>query len=308
MQPPLKFITTYQENPMLRSMTGYGRTEAADDTQKLTAETRSVNHRFLDISLRMPKILYPLEQDIRKLVSANVSRGKVDVNLQFSAQNNADAEIQVDAGKAQHLFNQLRRIQTDAGIPGELDISCMLPFRDLFLKEPDMKHDMKLLWAFMQPVIEQALGQLRQMQDTEGAALTADLSGRIDFITEQLNDITLRFPEALAARQQALKERVGQLCENVTVDEQRMVQEIALMADKSDITEELVRAKSHINQFKTWLAASEAVGKKLDFLLQELNREINTIGSKASDADIALKVVAAKNELEKIREQVQNVM
>jgi len=293
---------------MLRSMTGYGRSEQADDTRKLSAETRSVNHRFLDISLRLPKILYPLENDIRKLISAHTSRGKVDVNLQYSSQNNGDVEVQVDAGKAKQLFNQLRQIQTDAGIPGELDISCMLPFRDLFLKEPDMQQDVQLLWAFIQPVIEQALVQLRQMQDTEGAAITADLTGRIEFITGLLDDITLRFPEALAARQQALKDRVGQLCENVTLDEQRMVQEIALMADRSDITEELVRAKSHINQFKSWLAASEAVGKKLDFLLQELNREINTIGSKASDADIAMKVVAAKNELEKIREQVQNIM
>lgn len=293
---------------MLRSMTGYGRSEVADDTKKLSAETRSVNHRFLDISLRMPKIMYPLEQDIRRLVSAHVSRGKVDVNLQYSSQNNGDVEVQVDAGKAKQLYNQLRQIQTDAGIPGELDIACMLPFRDLFLKEPDMQHDMKLLWAFIEPVIKEALVQLRQMQDTEGGAITADLSGRIEFIAGQLHDITLRFPEALAARQQALKERVSQLCESVTVDEQRMLQEIALMADRSDITEELVRAKSHISQFKSWLASSEAVGKKLDFLLQELNREINTIGSKASDADIAMKVVAAKNELEKIREQVQNVM
>lgn len=293
---------------MLRSMTGYGRSEQADDTRKLTVEARSVNHRFLDISLRLPKILYPLESDIRKLVAAHVSRGKVDVNLLYATQNNGAAEVQIDAGKAQQLYEQLRRIQADAGIPGELDMACLLPLRDLFLKEPDTQQDTERLWAFIQPAIEQALGQLGQMQETEGAAITADLSGRIACVAGLLEEITGRFPEALAARQQALKERVAQLCENVTVDEQRMLQEIALMADRSDITEELVRAKSHISQFTRWLAATEAVGKKLDFLLQELNREINTIGSKASDADIAMTVVAAKNELEKIREQVQNVM
>ncbi len=123
-----------------------------------------------------------------------------------------------------------------------------------------------------------------------------------------LAEVTQRAPEALAARLLTLKERVRQLCDGVAVDEQRMVQEIALLADRSDVTEELIRAKSHISQFRKWLGSSEAVGKKLDFLLQELNREVNTIGSKASDADIAMKVVGAKNELEKIREQVQNVM
>ena len=293
---------------MLRSMTGYGRSEQADDERKLTVEARSVNHRFLDISLRLPKILYPLESDIRKLVSAHTSRGKVDLNIQYASVNNGDADVQIDAGKARQLFRQLRQVQTDAGIPGELDIACMLPFRDLFLKEPDAQQDLPRLWNFVKPAIEQAFAQLRQMQDAEGAAITGDLAGRIELVSGLLDRISSRFPDALAARQQSMKDRVRQLCESVTIDDQRILQEIALLADRSDITEELVRAKIHINQFKNWLASTEAIGKKLDFLLQELNREINTIGSKASDAEIAVHVVAAKNELEKIREQVQNVM
>ena len=293
---------------MLRSMTGYGRSEQATDERKISVEARSVNHRFLDISLRIPKIFYPLESDIRKLISSHVSRGKIDINLQYVSQQNGDVELQVDAVKVKNLFGQLRTIQSEAGIPGAIDMACLLPLRDIFLKEPDNQHDLQLLWAFIKPVLEQALGQLRQMQDAEGAALTDDLNTRMSHVETVLAEVTQRAPEALAARMQALKERVRQLCDGVAVDEQRMAQEIAMLADRSDITEELVRAKSHISQFRKWLASSEAVGKKLDFLLQELNREVNTIGSKASDADIAMKVVGAKNELEKIREQVQNVM
>jgi uncharacterized protein (TIGR00255 family) len=289
-------------------MTGYGRSEQAVDERKTSAEARSVNHRFLDISLRMPKILYPLESDIRKLVSAHVSRGKIDINLQYSSQQNGDVDMQIDGAKVKSLYGQLSEIQHEAGIPGTVDMASLLPLRDIFLKEPDSQQDVQLLWAFIKPVLEQALGQLRNMQDAEGAALTDDLTARISQVEALLADIAKRAPEALAARLQTLKERVRQLCDGVAVDEQRMVQEIALLADRSDITEELIRAKSHISQFRKWLASSEAVGKKLDFLLQELNREINTIGSKASDADIAMMVVGAKNELEKIREQVQNVM
>lgn len=293
---------------MLRSMTGYGRSEQADEQRKLVAEVRSVNHRFLDISLRIPRVFYPLESDIRKLISACISRGKVDVSLQFTSQVNGDIEMQVDTAKAKQLCAQLREIQKEAGISGDLDMACMLAFRDLFVKEPDSQPDQQALWAFIKPVLEQALAALRGMQDSEGRAITADLEARIAAVAEIIEAVTARFPDALAARQESLKDRIRQLCEGVALDEQRMVQEIALLADRSDITEELVRARIHIEQFRSWLSAPDAVGRKLDFLLQELNREVNTIGSKASDAEIAKRVVAAKNELEKIREQVQNVM
>jgi len=222
----------------------------------------------------------------------------------------ADAlkRMDIDAAKVKNLYGQLSKIQQEAGIPGAVDMASLLPLRDIFLKEPDSQHDIQPLWSFIKPVLEQALGQLKHMQDAEGSALTDDLTTRMSHVEAVLAEVTQRAPEALAARLLTLKERVRQLCDGVAVDEQRMVQEIALLADRSDVTEELIRAKSHINQFRKWLGASEAVGKKLDFLLQELNREVNTIGSKASDADIAMKVVGAKNELEKIREQVQNVM
>jgi len=293
---------------MLRSMTGYGRGEAAAGEKTMIAEVRSVNHRFLDVSVKISRAFPLLESEAKKVVAGCVSRGKVDVSIQFGPRQVPDASARVDIERAKQVFSMLQQIKEEVFIPGEIDLSCLLAFRDLLFRESDDSTDQQELWEAIRPSLEQALAALQDMQRTEGAEIAKDMLQRLSAIEAAVAAIEARAPEALAVRQQALKERVAALCNGMPVDEQRMLQEVAVLADRSDITEELVRAKSHIRQFVQWVTSSDAVGRKLDFLMQETNREINTIGSKAADADISLKVVVIKNELEKIREQIQNVM
>jgi uncharacterized protein (TIGR00255 family) len=293
---------------MLHSMTGYGSAEAAVGERKVAIEIRSVNHRFLDVSVRMPKAFLPIENEIKKLVGSYASRGKVDMTIQFAGQQNGNTNLQVDVSRAHHIYGLLQKLKDDILIPGDIDLAALLPFKDIFFLEGDEAITPEILWQALQPCLEQALRTMQVMQQTEGAVIAGDMRQRLAIIAGAVLDIELRAPVSLADRQKNLQERVRTLCNGVTVDEQRMLQEIALLSDRSDITEELVRAKSHLQQFGRWLDGPEPAGKKLDFLVQEINREVNTIGSKASDADISMKVVVIKNELEKIREQLQNAM
>jgi len=293
---------------MLHSMTGYGSAEAAVGERKVSIEIRAVNHRFLDVSVRMPKTFLPIENDIKKLVGSYATRGKVDVTIQFAGQQNGNTNLQVDVSRAHHIYSLLQKLKDDITVPGEIDLAALLPFKDIFFLEGDEAITPEILWQGLQPCLEQALRTMQVMQQTEGAVIAADMRQRLEIIAGAVGDIELRAPLSLADRQKTLQERVKTLCNGVTVDEQRMLQEIAILSDRSDITEELVRAKSHLQQFGRWLDGPEPAGKKLDFLIQEINREVNTIGSKASDAEISMKVVVIKNELEKIREQLQNAM
>lgn len=293
---------------MLRSMTGYGSGEAAFGEQKITVEVRSVNHRFLDVTVRIAKNYQQLESDIKKVVASCAARGKADVTVQVDSQQGGTVNLKVDTAKARQVYAMLQQIKEDVLVPGDINLSTILPFKDIFFKEGAEDIDLETFWESLKPSLEQALQALQQMQLAEGQEIARDMLQRLQSIEQAVQDIELQAPEALKQRQQTLKERIATLCNGVAIDEQRMLQEIALLADRSDITEELVRAKSHIRQYMQWLDTQEPVGRKLDFLLQEMNREVNTIGSKASDASISMKVVIIKNELEKIREQVQNVM
>jgi len=293
---------------MLQSMTGYGRTETVANEKKVVTEVRSVNHRFLDVSVRISRDFACLENNIKKLVAAYASRGKVDVSVQFESKQNGDLNIRVNTAAATHVYSMLQQIKKDVGVPGEINLSTLICFKDNIFEEKQDDVDDAGHWEALKPCLEQALQALKQMQNTEGQEISRDILQRLKEIENIAAKIETKAPESLETRKQTLKERVKILSEGVEVDEGRMLQEIAILADKSDITEELVRAKSHIKQFMQWLDTQEPVGRKLDFLMQEINREVNTIGSKVSDSEISIMVVAIKNELEKIREQVQNVM
>jgi len=289
-------------------MTGYGRGEALFGDKKIVCEVRSVNHRFLDVSIRIPKAYMLLETEIRKQVAARTARGKVDVSIQVESAGSNDLNVEVNTAKAKHMYDLLLKIGAETGIPGDVTMETVLSFRDMFFGEADEGADAGTLSEPVATALDQALLGMQQMQNAEGQEIGRDMHARLTGIEGAIGEIAALAPASLAARQSALKERVQALCNGVDVDEARMAQEIAIMADKNDITEELVRAGSHVKQFVQWLDTRDAVGRKLDFIIQEINREINTIGSKAADSDVSQKVVIIKNELEKIREQVQNVM
>ena len=292
---------------MAKSMTGYGRGESLLEGKKISIEIRSTNHRFCDVSLKLPRRFSPLEADIKKLISSRAARGKIDMNMQFENSEEETYNFTINLPLAKALHKLLETLQQELNLSGEINLSTLLLFRDIIAPEketPDTPND----WDCLKPSIEQALTGLQQMQELEGAEITADMCARIGTIRQWIEHIESIFPQVLADREQALRDRISKWCAGVDLDAGRMAQEIAYIADKSDITEELTRAKSHIKQFDQWLDTPETVGRKLDFLLQEINREVNTIGSKASDAQISLHVVQIKNELEKIREQVQNII
>lgn len=293
---------------MLRSMTGFGRGEAVFGEKKIAVEVRSINHRFLDVSVRLPKSLFALEREIKKLVASYTSRGKVDVTMQCDSLQGSGITFQVHTPAARHIYAALQQLQRDINLPGDITVLSLLTFKDLIFKEAEDSGNESSFWEACRPPLVQALESLQQMQTAEGTEIGRDIQQRLKEVAALAERIEARLPEALAARKQALQQRVQALCEGVEPDPARMLQEIALLADRCDVTEELVRAKSHLKQFGQWLNTQEPVGRKLDFLVQEINREVNTIGAKVADSDISLTVVEIKNEMEKIREQAQNVM
>jgi uncharacterized protein (TIGR00255 family) len=292
---------------MIKSMTGYGRGETELNGRKVLTEIRSTNHRFCDISLKLPRRFTPLESEIKKYVSTRAARGKLDVSIQFDSNGDDAGNFTINLPLARTVHAMLENLKQEFKLTEEISLATILSFKDIIAPEketPETEHD----WKTLRTAVEQALDALQQMQETEGSEIANDMRARMDTIRQGIRDIEALFPHALAARQQSLRERISKWCEGVELDEARMVQEIAYIADKSDITEELIRAQSHLKQLEQWLDSPEAVGRKLDFLIQELNREVNTIGSKASDSQISQAVVLIKNELEKIREQVQNIL
>jgi len=293
---------------MVRSMTGYGRSEGILQTATIVAEIRSVNHRFLDISLRIPRSFISLEQNIKKLIASYTTRGKVEVSLQLDASANAQSQLVLNENNARYIHDLLQQIKGQISFDGPVELSSMLAFKEYLFKENQESLEDDMLWEMLLPCLEEALGSLQTMQQDEGAEILKDILVRLNTIEKTLDTIEQSAETSVAGRRAALTERIRLLCSDISMDEGRMLQETAILADKSDITEELVRAKTHVTQFRRWLDTEEPLGRKLDFLIQEIHREVNTMGAKASDAEISVHVVLIKNELEKIREQVQNIM
>jgi uncharacterized protein (TIGR00255 family) len=296
---------------MVRSMTGYGRGEALTDGLRLAAEVRSVNHRFCEVSARLPRAFSAFEGDVRKIIQDQVSRGKLSLVVTWGAdEGDGSSEpggtLTLDERAADRYMELLRRVQAKYGLTGEVDLRTFASLPNLFSwEEPGRSSDVYL--ALLREVVEKATRELIKMKETEGEALKRDLAARVSLVRKRVARIRERAPERVRETHEKMKERVRTLLAETEVPEDRLLMEIALLADRLDCTEECVRLEAHCDHFLKYLDEESAPGRKLNFLLQEMNREINTIGSKSNDVAIVEQVVEVKEELERIREQVQNI-
>ena len=289
-----------------RSMTGFGRGEAGSPERLWVAEIRTVNHRFLDQKISLPRAFPGFEEPVRKIVAERLGRGRVEVQLSVSGAMAAQARLAVNQELAQQYHTCLQTLQRDFALEGGIRLADMLNLRDLISVE-EQPPDLDAEWALVSSALDLALAACEQMRLQEGLALKADLNQRLLALTALVDRIHQQLPDLLRMRQSELQERLAKLLNGVDLDPMRLAQECAIMADKSDVSEEITRLRSHINQFHSFLELDEAVGRRLDFLLQEFLREVNTLCSKISHAEIAQLGVEMKNEIEKLREQVQNI-
>jgi uncharacterized protein (TIGR00255 family) len=291
---------------MIKSMTGYGRAETKEQGRNIIAEAKSVNHRFLEISLRMPQALFPLEMEFKKKIGEKIKRGRIEIFIRLEAENTNAGEAILNLDIARNYFAALQRLKDEFGLTDEIGLKTLAGFRDIFSQPAETEISSDVLNR-VAATLEEALAMLVKMRREEGTAIYRDMEQRLDAIRGILEMINVRAPQVVAEYQKRLTERIKELTAGYDLDDSRLAQEVALLAEKSDITEEIVRMHSHIGQFVALLQSDEAEGKKIDFLLQEMNREINTIGSKSNDAEIARQVIDAKSELSKLREQAQNI-
>jgi uncharacterized protein (TIGR00255 family) len=291
---------------MIKSMTGYGRVETTGQGRNIVVEAKSVNHRFLEISLKMPQALFPLEMEFKKKIGEKVKRGRIEIFIRLEAQSADAPEAILNLEIARNYVAALQRLKDEFGLKEEIGLKTLVGFRDIFSQSAEMEITPDVLKQTA-TALEDALDMLVKMRQEEGAAIYQDMQQRLDLIRDILGAINARAPQVIIEYQRRLTERIKELTAGYALEESRLAQEAAILAEKSDITEEIVRMHSHIGQFVTLLQSLEAEGKKIDFLLQEMNREINTIGSKSNDAEIARQVIEAKSELSRLREQAQNI-
>jgi uncharacterized protein (TIGR00255 family) len=292
---------------MIKSMTGFASAATTAENITVTVEMRAYNSRNLDLSLRVSPGDPGIEERIRALLSGRLVRGRVEVKIQVETTVADAARVEVDMTRAQALMAVLKRLQADLGLDGAPSLELLMACGGI-LKNAAPETDVERVWPTLEACLTQALGELETMRGREGRHLAQDLDARLDRIAGALKEIAGNAAGLTAIYQERLRERIATLTQGlVEIDHARLAQEVAFLAERSDISEELVRAESHIQQFRGIMAAPEAGGRKLNFLLQELNREFNTMGSKIGSADVAHAVVDVKSELEKIREQVQNV-
>jgi uncharacterized protein (TIGR00255 family) len=290
---------------MLKSMTGYGRSELTIGNARCTIEIRCVNGRFLDFTARLPKEWSDKEVQIRELIHGRVDRGTVNVMVRCEDLG-GESSLRIDTSLAKGYIDALQRIKEEFHLAGEVSIDQIALFPQIFegtvssSQGPDA-------WLELQPAMISALDALDEMRIREGAEISRDLSARLDAIAEALVQVEHLSAERIPLERERLRERVRQVIADEGIDEQRLHLEIVLLADKLDISEESVRLRSHLKHFREDMQTGGAVGRKLNFQMQEMNREVNTIGSKSNDATIARFVVGMKEELERIREQVQNI-
>lgn len=292
---------------MIRSMTGYGRSEAGEAGNRFVLEIRSLNNRYLDIQVKTPRGLAFLEPRVKKTVQDRFSRGRFDVSITRAEDRGQTGRLTVDEELAGQYVGILKDLKKRFGLAGEVDLSMVAGFQDLFTVT-EAQEDAEALWQVLSGALSHALDELARMRSGEGAVLARDIRGRLETIGRAIEAIRSQTPATVENARKRMTDTLSRLL-NEQPDPVRLAQEIAMLAERTDVTEELTRLGSHLGQFLSLLndAAREAVGRKLDFLLQEIGREVNTIASKAMDARISLDVVNVKSELEKIREQVQNI-
>lgn len=291
---------------MIKSMTGYGRVEAICDGRNIIVEAKSVNHRFLEIALRTPAALYPLEMEFKKKIGERFKRGRIDVSIRLEGEGTETAKVHLNLDVARSYFDVLNRLRDEFHIEEPVRLKNLISFRDVFTPPAETQLSDEFL-AQVENTLQEALTILARMRQEEGIALYSDMQMRLGLLGDLTKSIQTRAPQVVQEYQKRLAERVKELMSGIELDQARLAQEVAMMADRCDITEEVVRMQSHISQFEALLQSDDAEGRKIDFLLQEMNREINTMGSKSNDVDIARQVIEAKSELGKLREQAQNI-
>lgn len=291
---------------MIRSMTGFGRAQASVEGYNITVEIRSVNHRYFEFYAKIPRTYSFLEEKIKSTLSTGISRGKVECSVQIEATADESVVVSVNEPLARGYVDAIGSIAETFDLKDDLTALSLARFSDV-LSITKAPVDEDALWEKVEPVIKEALNGFIAMRETEGAKLSNDVLSRGELILENVSYIEERSPETVKQYSEKLLERMRNVLGDTQIDEARILTEAAIYADKVAVAEETVRLRSHIDQLRTMLQSSEAVGRKLDFLVQEINREANTIGSKAQDVDIARRVIDIKAEVEKIREQIQNI-
>lgn len=290
---------------MLLSMTGFGRGEARTDRGTLQVEIRSVNHRFSEISVRLPRGLALLEGKVREVVQARLSRGKVNVTVGLDGEEAEAGRLTLNRAAAVRYLGILRQLQEEYGVQGGVDLTGFLNLPDVLAWEREELAE-EAGWSLLQPALEAALADILAMKRREGETLGRDLLGRLDLMAASLERIEAQVPAMVAGLRERIQRRLEDAGSDLEYNRSRLETEVVLFADRSDCTEECMRLRSHVEMFRDLIAAPEAAGRKLNFLLQEMNREANTIGSKALDVSVAREVIGLKEEIERIREQVQN--
>lgn len=291
---------------MLKSMTGYGRAEYAVGEDKIVVEVKSSNHRYLDISLRIPQKCFVLESGIKRFVLARLTRGRIELSIQFESEEQEEQNLELNIPLARRYCLLLKQLKENLQLPEEITLDQILTQKDVIVSQTTNQSQV-YEWEMLKIPISSAIDELVRMRGVEGLQLKEDFLSRLNKIELLLDQIKHISDSAFEDHQKSLSEKIQALCKNIEIDESRLAQEVAYLVEKSDISEELVRVKSHLIQFKEWLDSEDAVGRRLDFLIQEIHREVNTTGSKSYRAEVSLKVVEIKNELERIREQVQNI-
>lgn len=292
---------------MIKSMTAYARAEKTADEINISTEIRSYNSRYLDVSLRIMHGYSVLEEKIKALIIEKIARGRIEMSLQINDGSDEAYNFEINIPKAKAYYDRLVQLKDQLGLHSEIAVDLLVREGGV-IRSVEIDRDMGAVWAVVRDCVDEALNKLVEMRKKEGEFIALDITGRINRIEESVHLIEEESSDLLVHYQQRLKERIAALTRGmVEIDPERITQEAAFLADKSDISEEIVRVTSHIKQFRTIMKSKESVGRKLNFLLQELHREFNTMGSKTEKAHVSHTIVEVKSELEKIREQLQNV-
>lgn len=291
---------------MIKSMTGYGRYEQMLAGKKIVCEVKSVNHRFSDYSIKLPRHMLFLEENVRKMAGEYITRGKVDIYINVEYFEVSDCDIILNEPLAESYINALKKLRDKFGLKDDISVSSVSRYSDIF-KPEKKEEDKDKLWSEISAVLKHAFCDFAAMRKREGERIYSDLKNRVSYMKTLAEAIDKRAPEVVSDYEKRLYDKIKETLADRSIDESRVLTEVAIFADKAAINEELVRLESHFDEYYSILDSDEPAGRRLDFLIQEINREVNTIGSKANDIEIARNVVELKGEIEKVREQIQNI-
>ena len=291
---------------MIKSMTGFGRCEIQKESRKLTVELKSVNHRYLDVNIRMPKKLNFFETAIRTLLKSYANRGKIDIFITYEDISQAQVSVKYNAALAAEYLKYLRQMEEEFGLENDVRVSTLSRYPEVFTME-EQSEDEEELWNGLKEALEGAFGQFVETRKAEGENLKKDILSKLDSLEKEIVFVEERSPQIVAEYRAKLEDKMKELLADTQIEDSRIAAEVILFADKICTDEEVVRLKSHIQHMRNTLEEKEGIGRKLDFIAQEMNREANTILSKANDLEVSNHAITLKTEIEKIREQIQNI-